>query len=796
MQIRREASSGRQGSEVESAMMSPEEKKIPVVYVSNPESVTRDIRTKKSFHFGENNRSTSHVTSQKHGTHISSPRVSDNERGSTMQIEPVVATAQQCDSVTSKPSVIGPQHELPDMEYTPLSEGGNTTLPVHLAMPVRESSSISEYDVTRKPLPKGIITTQRTFTNCSTRPSQLPPHPPPPKLTLSAFRKPEFAVRLTSSPPHKLLHHTYDLTSSSRVLGHGASSTVRLAKHRATGKKVAVKSIGKHDILRRYAHRGKPKDTLDECEILLSLKGTHETIISLLDVYETDSEVQLVLEYCAGGELFEAIQRRRHSRDSNSNTKPNCCDSSLPYLNSTHDKHNHTHRRKRARTLSVVDNLRQCLGGGAHGDTSDETCPTAKTYAEPMCSGYTEAQVARIACQLLSALSHMHGRGIVHRDVKPENIFLVSDDDEDNLTVKLSDFGLARVLQTQNDCDKAKAKAGNSPIHRHTIATGMVAPLTPPTEQQRQSSAYGRVGSDYYAAPEVGNGNGYGTAVDMYSLGVILYILLSGFPPAARPVCGSTVLDNDTSSSEDESDDDDHDYNNHNNLRRNSSPVEFPNRHWHHITPSAKNLVRKMLQPDPSCRISAHNALQHEWIILHLQALQIEVFESPFSSLKKPCRPNLLTSAPPRGSGSTIPVVSFSSVQFDYLASKLFESKKRKVHSSLPFYPQNDEKSRKRWKSHRHFGSSTAIQRRTGTSPSQGIMSVSMVDLYNQVSSIAAAATAAAAELIEDISDSDDSIDIESKLKNGEVKNVENTNPPSSQQENVCFSNSLTPLSV
>eukprot|EP00555_Chaetoceros_dichaeta_P005807 CAMPEP_0198262872 /NCGR_PEP_ID=MMETSP1447-20131203/11320_1 /TAXON_ID=420782 /ORGANISM="Chaetoceros dichaeta, Strain CCMP1751" /LENGTH=669 /DNA_ID=CAMNT_0043951285 /DNA_START=133 /DNA_END=2142 /DNA_ORIENTATION=+ len=659
------------------------------------------------------------------------------------------STAQECDSATSKPSVIGPQHELPENKR--VSDGIDRILPCQMTLSVRENRSICGNSISQKPrcveLP-----------NCGILPSQQQvPHPPPIKLTLSAFRKPEFAVRLTSSPPHKLLHHDYDLTSCSRVLGHGASSTVRLAKHRISGKKVAVKSIGKHDILRRYAHRGKPKETLDECEILLSLKDTHDSIISLLDVYETDSEVQLVLEYCAGGELFDAIQRRSHARDGDTNKTSNCCKSFLSNPKPNSDKHNPPHRRKRARAFSLTNNIQPCLDD----ETADDT---AQTSAKPICSGYAEAQAARIAWQLLSALTHMHRRGIVHRDVKPENIFLVSDsEEEDNLTVKLSDFGLARVLHTQGHC-KDKNKAASSSVHRHTIGTAKATPLTPPTKQQRQSRAraYSRVGSDYYAAPEVENGYGYGTAVDMYSLGVTLYILLSGFPPAARPVCGSVVLDNDTSSSEDESDDDVHAYGDHNNLPRQTSPVEFPNSHWHHISTSAKNLVRKMLHPNPSFRISAHHALQHEWIVVHLQALQIEAFESPFSSLKKP-------SPPSRGAEHSTPIVSFSSLQFNYLASKSFESKKRKLRSTNTTYPRNDDKSKQRRKKNKR--SFIAIptpnnkQLRHCISPSQSIVSVSMVELYNQVNSVAVAATAAAAGLMEDVNDSDNSIDIGSVLK-------------------------------
>ncbi len=434
------------------------------------------------------------------------------------------------------------------------------------------------------------------------------------KLTLSAFKKPEQAVRLTNASPHKILLNDYDFNSVSKVLGHGASSTVRLARHRITGHKVAVKCVGKHQILRNYllnsntaVSTGSKKRTrakLDECDILSSLCGSHPNIINLLDVYETDNQVQMVMEYCAGGELFDAIKRRRPLR--------RCSDKVATSVLTT--------------TLGTavieernVDLSQDCLPTCINMNTIHILSPHKQIHPHSVSrtqntspKGYTEPQAATIAGQLLSALAFLHKRGIVHRDVKPENILLVSDDDDD-LSVKLSDFGLARVLEEDEE----------------DLSTA--SPLTPPSTTGR-SRAYSRVGSDYYAAPEMARGGGYDTAVDMYSLGVTLYIILSGYPPSSKHCCGSSVLDqndDDDDSSTTSSDDDYYDDNSegcttnnttNNNKRKRFSKnqtIDFPSKQWCHVSNSAKNLINLMLHPDPSFRIKAEDALQHEWILLN-----------------------------------------------------------------------------------------------------------------------------------------------------------------------------------
>ncbi|CAM9578996.1 unnamed protein product, partial [Phaeothamnion confervicola] len=106
---------------------------------------------------------------------------------------------------------------------------------------------------------------------------------------------------------------------------------------------------------------------------------------------------------------------------------------------------------------------------------------------------YTENEARNCIKNIVAAIRYCHENNIVHRDLKPENL-LYSDHDESKAVLKLADFGLAKLL--------------NDETLMHTAC-----------------------GTPGYVAPEILKGEGYGKAVDMWSIGVISYILLCGFPP-------------------------------------------------------------------------------------------------------------------------------------------------------------------------------------------------------------------------------------------------------------------------
>ena len=167
-------------------------------------------------------------------------------------------------------------------------------------------------------------------------------------------------------------------------------------------------------------------------------------------------------------------------------------------------------------------------------------------------SSYTEKEAAGTLFTLCDALAHLHARKIVHRDLKPENLLYSKPGDD--AVIKIADFGLARMVSSQ---DMMKTACG-----------------TPG-----------------YVAPEILNNKGYDSAaVDMWSTGVILYILLCGFPPFYEeelPALFDSIL---------------------------QARYDFPSPWWDNVSMEAKSLVKKLLERDPKKRLTAEEAMQDEWI--------------------------------------------------------------------------------------------------------------------------------------------------------------------------------------
>ncbi|CAL9221587.1 unnamed protein product [Arabidopsis halleri] len=255
-----------------------------------------------------------------------------------------------------------------------------------------------------------------------------------------------------------------------KELGRGQFGVTYLCTENSTGKKYACKSISK----KKLVTKADKDDMRREIQIMQHLSG-QPNIVEFKGAYEDEKAVNLVMELCAGGELFDRIIAKGH---------------------------------------------------------------------------YSERAAASVCRQIVNVVKICHFMGVLHRDLKPEN-FLLSSKDEKAL-IKATDFGLSVFIE-------------EGKVYRDIV------------------------GSAYYVAPEVLRRR-YGKEVDIWSAGIILYILLSGVPPFwAETEKGifDAILE---------------------------GHIDFESQPWPSISNSAKDLVRRMLTADPKRRISAADVLQHPWL--------------------------------------------------------------------------------------------------------------------------------------------------------------------------------------
>ncbi|KAL0736587.1 hypothetical protein Bca4012_012797 [Brassica carinata] len=289
-------------------------------------------------------------------------------------------------------------------------------------------------------------------------------------------KKPKNMKRVTSaglrteSVLQRKTENFKEFYSLGRKLGQGQFGTTFLCVEKSTGKEFACKSIAKRKLLADED----VEDVRREIQIMHHLAG-HPNVISIKGAYEDVVAVHLVMECCAGGELFDRIIQRGH---------------------------------------------------------------------------YTERKAAELTRTIVGVVEACHSLGVMHRDLKPENFLFVSKH-EDSL-LKTIDFGLSMFFKPDD------------------VFTDVV-------------------GSPYYVAPEVLRKQ-YGPEADVWSAGVIVYILLSGVPPfwaESEQGIFEQVLHGD---------------------------LDFSSDPWPSISESAKDLVRKMLVRDPKKRLTAHQVLCHPWV--------------------------------------------------------------------------------------------------------------------------------------------------------------------------------------
>ncbi|EXB50311.1 Calcium-dependent protein kinase 9 [Morus notabilis] len=260
-------------------------------------------------------------------------------------------------------------------------------------------------------------------------------------------------------------HYTFG-----KELGRGQFGVTYLCTENSTGRLYACKSISK----RKLVSKNDKEDMKREIRIMQHLSG-QPNIVEFKGAYEDKQSVNLVMELCAGGELFDRIIAKGH---------------------------------------------------------------------------YSERAAASICRAIVKVVHNCHFMGVMHRDLKPENFLLSSK--EENALLKATDFGLSVFIE-------------DGKVYRDIV------------------------GSAYYVAPEVLKRK-YGREMDIWSAGVILYILLSGVPPFwAETEKGifDAIL---------------------------QGEIDFVSDPWPSISSSAKDLICKMLKQDPKKRITPSDVLEHPWI--------------------------------------------------------------------------------------------------------------------------------------------------------------------------------------
>lgn len=260
----------------------------------------------------------------------------------------------------------------------------------------------------------------------------------------------------------KAFEETYSI---SKELGCGATSKVFKCIHNGTGQAWAVKVINKN-----------VEKKVIRTEIGVLLKIQHPNVIRMKDIYETPTQIYIVLELVTGGELFDRIVSRGH---------------------------------------------------------------------------YSEKDAAKAVKEMLIAVKHLHDNGVIHRDLKPEN--LLYENLSPDAKLKIADFGLSKIIGSE-------------------VTTNTVC------------------GTPGYCAPEVIRGKNYNASVDLWSVGVIAYILLCGYEPFV----------------------DDDERKMYKKILKGQFEFDLP--YWENITENAKDLVEKLLKVDVKQRLTVEKALNHPWV--------------------------------------------------------------------------------------------------------------------------------------------------------------------------------------
>ncbi|KAI9920068.1 hypothetical protein PsorP6_015943 [Peronosclerospora sorghi] len=199
-----------------------------------------------------------------------------------------------------------------------------------------------------------------------------------------------------------------------------------------------------------------------------------------------------------------------------------------------------------------------------------------------------EASARPLIWKLVATVAYLHAQCIVHRDIKPENILLPVAASDDLSAMKLSDFGIARKLEGHDPVltPHESLSEVTTTLHDAPGATTTPSGLPSATDsvRNRMARAHTKCGTRDYIAPEVMSGKGYGTEADLWSVGVVTYVLVSGCAPMFLPTSDGV------------------------------KKVFFPDEAWSSASEALKAFIEALLVREPEQRITAAEALNHPWL--------------------------------------------------------------------------------------------------------------------------------------------------------------------------------------
>ena len=274
--------------------------------------------------------------------------------------------------------------------------------------------------------------------------------------------------KLNAAVNNKSILDKYELKQK---IGKGKFGLVKCGINKETKKQVAIKIMAKKNM-------DKSDLELAKVEIDILKISQHPYIIKLYDIFENESSIYIIMEYCSGGDLLSYFEHYNYE--------------------------------------------------------------------------LKETRVCQIIHELSMAIYYLHSYGIVHRDLKPENILVT--DLSLQADIRLLDFGLSKIIGKEEKC----------------------------------TEPYGTLS---FVAPEVLQGKPYDKAVDLWSIGIITFLLLCGYLPfddlhSEREIARKTIYD----------------------------PVPYDNKIWNKYSREAKNFVDGLLQKKPEKRLTIKEILEHPWI--------------------------------------------------------------------------------------------------------------------------------------------------------------------------------------